>query len=1125
MKFGKALSKNQVPEWSRYYLGYKQLKVLLKRLRANKSSDAIPAARTVNGSGKSGLEIFQEKLDQELAKIEKFISSKASEALNRVSRISRHRQNYLYQTFSPAPFVPIKLNEPTEIEEALGKNTNGSKANSLNVFGGADFIPNTEEYSSHVKIAHLVHLQKSLLSALLAIKYQFFQLIQFKEMNHRGAVKIAKKADKLLECESKTAYLEKKAFEFPKLFSTTFQAQCQQVIDLSDSIQQDLQKTLRFFDPSSEEYAAYGEVLLEKHKVLIDILTCDRVENLTPFLKAMVGSSSEDSIFHKKVVEIIFELACFYRAPRCITVLLESHLWLLEIRDVDERSIFHKIALFGCSDPQPSVPAYPGFKQLLNSSFLNSSYSPLRFDLTTSGTSNYLNENAHLTGEDSEQVFEIIIQTIKRVCPSLKVKVMDIDVFGRRPIHYAAINNFPNLYTAMAKFGEKEGMVQISELWYDLEGCSPLFYAILRGHSEVLAAIIKLFPNCINVTLTTSDQFIQSPLSLAASLGYPALIKLLMQSGANAFDVNETGETALHTAARNGFEDCVRELLDGAGSEAALLANLKEYDYGHTALMLVATEGYNTICSQLLAAGANPSVEDKRGWRAYEYAISNGFIAMGETLKVDDESELTRHPSLPRSPRKLTSLVDKCALVVTLGTNDCRSPLNPVEFLPEADLFTELHNLRLIVSSGHSPEPLAQVDLPARRIQPIVVYAVPGSPVVMNFDIVSSVVFGGELLARGSWRMDTARPTRSSQCVALLRAPSMEAVGHVNVECILATPFPHPHLQTPVSHGVSATSTRVIGHRGMGANTRVAGASSLQVGENTVLSFITAASLGAEYVEFDVQVTRDGVPVIYHDFTVTESDYDIPMHALTHQQFLQIYSKVHKVDTLPKVRPSLERRRSNSVDMRPVDRNQQNRMLLRVKGNNPETIQSPFVTLAETFRDVPRHVGFNIEFKYPMVDEAEAAGFSGSELEINSFVDSILQVVGDHDLNRPLMFSSFNPEICLLLSLKQARIPVFFLSDCGYSTMADYRCNSLRAATRFASAHNLTGLVVLADPLVNAPRLMSLIRDAGLACFTYGKVNNQVHIAQRQKAMGIDAVIVDSVASVSRSFRDVPKLV
>lgn len=35
--------------------------------------------------------------------------------------------------------------------------------------------------------------------------------------------------------------------------------------------------------------------------------------------------------------------------------------------------------------------------------------------------------------------------------------------------------------------------------------------------------------------------------------------------------------------------------------------------------------------------------------------------------------------------------------------------------------------------------------------------------------------------------------------------------------------------------------------------------------ENTVKSFLNAAHKGATFVEFDVQVTKDGVPVIWHD--------------------------------------------------------------------------------------------------------------------------------------------------------------------------------------------------------------------------------------------------------------------
>ena len=38
--------------------------------------------------------------------------------------------------------------------------------------------------------------------------------------------------------------------------------------------------------------------------------------------------------------------------------------------------------------------------------------------------------------------------------------------------------------------------------------------------------------------------------------------------------------------------------------------------------------------------------------------------------------------------------------------------------------------------------------------------------------------------------------------------------------------------------------------------------------ENTKLSFFKALDLGADAIEFDVQLTRDGVPIVLHDDTL-----------------------------------------------------------------------------------------------------------------------------------------------------------------------------------------------------------------------------------------------------------------
>ena len=51
---------------------------------------------------------------------------------------------------------------------------------------------------------------------------------------------------------------------------------------------------------------------------------------------------------------------------------------------------------------------------------------------------------------------------------------------------------------------------------------------------------------------------------------------------------------------------------------------------------------------------------------------------------------------------------------------------------------------------------------------------------------------------------------------------------------------------------------KIIGHRGAAA----------YAPENTLESIHTAADMGVEWVELDVKLTQDGVPVIFHDATL-----------------------------------------------------------------------------------------------------------------------------------------------------------------------------------------------------------------------------------------------------------------
>lgn len=118
-------------------------------------------------------------------------------------------------------------------------------------------------------------------------------------------------------------------------------------------------------------------------------------------------------------------------------------------------------------------------------------------------------------------------------------------------------------------------------------------------------------------------------------------------------------------------------------------------------------------------------------------------------------------------------------------------------------------------------------------------------------------------------------------------------------------------------------------------------------------------------------------------------------------------------------------------------------------------------------------------------------------VELNSFCDTVLAKVYDlRDASRHIIFSSFNPDICLCLSFKQPNFPIMFLTDAGTSPVGDVRASSLQEAIRFASRWNLLGIVSNTEPFTNAPRLVRVVKQHGLVCVSYGVENNDSLMVQ-----------------------------
>ncbi|KFH73895.1 hypothetical protein MVEG_01108, partial [Podila verticillata NRRL 6337] len=793
-----------------------------------------------------------------------------------------------------------------------------------------------------------------------------------------------------------------------------------------------------------------------------------------------------------------------------------------------------------------------------------------------------------------------------------------------------------------------------SPYWLDTDGITPLIYAVSRGHANVLKVLVeeggirdvdavndacnhpsipKIMPTTPMTVLNPlvgSDvnlhaAYTHTPLSIACRLGHVEAAKLLIQYGANLDAQDEDGESCLIIAAKNGHVNCVRLLLEGPQRRANL--ELRERYYGWTALHLAAIENHPEVVRILLEAGASPNVYDYSTWNPHEHAVFAANNACAALLRSPAKATLTivqptvdrlagsSSPQFHRPDSPPTSggrnhvkaskavhrayghkyLEDESLILVTLGSNDIRSTVEPIELF-----HTESSNLLLTASTAFSLEITSEnatagerviIDLPLKDSSyhdQIVFYASNPEETILNFSVFPT--FGnttGKIVGRGTAMLSSLdnlrkdykhqHPTMTSlqgmnMTVPIFETDSMTIIGRVRVEFSVVRPFKHENLKVGSKHTYwKSLTTTVIGHRGLGMNRRV---SNLQVGENTLLSFVTAASLGAEYVEFDVQMTKDMVPVLYHDWTVTETGLDIPVSSLTVDQFRKLSGSKSRPQTgstpsspkfehpplpssttppaqgnaLPN-KPEMPRRtshqsgsetssvsskdgnqprlgRSNSLGamakLKSLNSSEPADPAAKMKGNGLGTIQAPFATLKDTFETVPTNIGFNIEVKYPMLDEAEDANIPLYSFELNRFVDRILKEVYDHDQTHPdrnIIFSSFHPDICLLLNLKQPNYPVFFLTDGGTSVMADRRCNSIQGAVRFATSIDLLGIVTASPPIIEAPSLVKGIKEAGLLVFTYGADNNDVANAKLQRRHGVDAVIVDCVLAVRKGLQ------
>ncbi|KAI1610731.1 Glycerophosphoryl diester phosphodiesterase family-domain-containing protein [Exophiala viscosa] len=1141
MKFGRNLPRNQVPEWASAYINYKALKKLIKA-----------AAEGEKQNGSLDLAGFFHTLDRNLEDVDHFYNKK-------------------FQDFSRR----LKL-----LEERYG----------VSAQAAAQLDRDERE---------------DLLAALLELRGQLRKLQWYGEVNRRGFIKITKKLDKRIPAaHAQKRYLELKVD--PSAFATNAQlfASLNRINDWL-SILNDIAASTNNDDVASISSASLKRttsrpslnIPTEQLAQVEAKIRQDDAKRLQEWLQTVSPGADTSEPTLQQLYKTLLQRAISSRSRACTAYLLGEIVFLDEQDDINRRNCVHRLVISigrkqANADQGPAAESFPDPETELYNFITPATAPSVPFKRSVVQD----DQRARILTHEDEPIsfLQFLLDNLQ---PVQRSALLSRDTSGRTSLHFAAEYGVRVMCEIIIEHLKAWKLFDVSEgidgpEWQDNEGWAPLHLSAIGGHPLTTQALLAAEESvATNSSIRRKSEKSSAVLALATKANFIDIVRLLVNAGVDVNYQDEQGDTALHVAARFGRVECAKLLLEGSDIQKAN-TELCESTYGWTPLFISCVDGHLPIVELLIEHGADLEKLDSSGWNAKEHAALRGHVDIAQRLAsimpdldADSDSSVmsTSPPSVSSSLAERNSngigsqvqtvkisepvktfghryLTDRSMILVSLGTMDTRKNIRPVHLdrIPMANVHTtQLDTALSIVVSAKGAEGEAEViDLPVQdniSTEPIVFHASDPSSVKILFDLIPTYAGSRErIVGRGVALLSTIKaslgtkrmPLQGDVTVPIIAASDLEVIGSVTFNFLVITPFQHPNMSITENqtYWKSMSSTMVIGHRGLGKNFG-AGRRSLQLGENTIQSFIAAANLGASYVEFDVQLTKDHVPVIYHDFLVSETGIDAPVHTLTLEQFLHVNDmrtprhsrpaspvpfENPKVGHLKNSESRSSRVRSmslggnditESVDMDERMKHTRDFKKKGFKGNSRGNhIQAPFATLEEMFIKLPSNVGFNIEMKYPMLSESEEEEMDTYAVELNSFVDTVLAKVYDLGKGRNIIFSSFNPDICLLLSFKQPSIPVLFLTDAGTSPIADIRGTSLQEAVRFASRWNLLGVVSAAEPLVAAPRLVRVVKESGLVCVSYGTLNNDSAKVKLQVKQGIDAVIVDSVLAIRRGL-------
>lgn len=274
----------------------------------------------------------------------------------------------------------------------------------------------------------------------------------------------------------------------------------------------------------------------------------------------------------------------------------------------------------------------------------------------------------------------------------------------------------------------------------------------------------------------------------------------------------------------------------------------------------------------------------------------------------------------------------------------------------------------------------------------------------------------------------------------------------------------------------------VIGHRGSGSNLV-----SQDYMENSIPGFIKAYENHADGVEFDVQLSKDQEPVIFHSFFMKEESHIEGVNYDMKEGDAFLYS--------------LAKLKTKQI---------QNHGM-----NTKFKVECP--TLEEILTRLPEELSFISEVKVPF-----SGLFDGKVVHFdrNTVVERTLDVVKQFGGKRKIIFTSFCPIIAMMFANKQTKYEAHYLTVPEKGESNDSYIKRFIGFTKLLPKIGVKGIGPVTEFILENPNLLNEIRKHNLHIILGGVYNNDEQHVSKLLKMDIDGIITDNLPLVIKIMKN-----